>query len=96
MVTDIIGYTFQADNHCPDCLVDRLIRYGILAPAAVDMRVEDTLDQAWETFGVFATADGATREDESSFDSGTFPKVILAVQAEGDERCGDCGRKLRP
>jgi hypothetical protein len=37
---------------------------------------------------------GIDREDERTFDSDTFPKVVFADQIEGGEYCGGCGTEL--
>lgn len=37
---------------------------------------------------------GIDRTDETSYDSGDFPKVIVADQVEASERCGLCGTAL--
>lgn len=65
----ILGYTYQAENFTPDGLVAELVAKGTRAPGALGMSAEHVLDQ-------WATEDGIDREDEWSFDSGDFPKVI--------------------
>jgi hypothetical protein len=89
--TDIVGYTFCADNLCAACTVAAVAadpRYDgwALAPG-VRMSAEDNLIQIAAAFGV-------NRDDESSFDSGDFPKVIFASMAEDSETCGNCGTEL--
>ena len=76
--TQIVGYTYQADTYTPEGIVEALIANRELSPAARDMRVEDALDQA-------AEASAIDRQDESSFDSGDFPKVVFAYQMALDE-----------
>ncbi len=61
---DIVGYTFQADNYCPGCIIDQL-----------------------------PTGPGQPY-DETTFDSGDFPKVIFSSQLEDTEHCGACGWEL--
>lgn len=75
---DIAGYTYRADNHRPDELVEALIAEGRLAPAARGMDADDTLDQ-------LAGIEGIDRDDEQSFDSDEFPKVILRFQLTEDD-----------
>lgn len=84
---DIVGYTFDADNYHGRCLVEMLVHEGHLSPAAVDMDPEAVFDQD-------AAASAIDRQDESSFDSGDFPKVIFSSQVEDDEHCGRCGGLL--
>lgn len=79
--TDIVGYTYKAENYMPRQLIEVLINEGRAAPAARDMPVEDVLDQI-----VGAEALDLDRMDERSFDSGDFPKVIFESQiTESDD-----------
>lgn len=91
----IVGYTYRADQFCPDCIVSQLPA-DVLAPAARDMATDDVLEQV-------AAYVGIDRMDERSFDSDDFPKVIFrdSVATEDDEEagvyvdtCGQCGRCL--
>lgn len=82
-----IGYTYSADNYCPDCIVEM---FGATYDA---INAEGVLD-------LVARARGIDRYDERSYDSGDFPKVIFHAHDvcnayEGYEpgQCGDrCGR----
>lgn len=76
--TEIVAYTYAAENWTPAGLIEVGIREGWLTPAARDMAPEDVLDQAQHSFGI-------DRVDEYSFDSDEFPKVIFASQIEDDE-----------
>lgn len=76
--TDVVAYTYNAENWTPMGLVEVGIREKWLAPAARDMVTEDVLDQAQHDFGI-------DRQDERSYDSGTFPKVIFESGVEPDE-----------
>lgn len=73
-VGDVVGYQYCAQEYSPeqwrDTYLERWIQGGVLAPAARDMRVEDILNQAAAYLGV-------DRDDEYSFNSDDFPKVIL-------------------
>jgi hypothetical protein len=71
--TGIVGYTYRADNLTPENLIEQMVRAGELSPAARDMNVEEALDQ-------HAGANAIDREDEYSFDSDDFPKVIFESQ----------------
>jgi hypothetical protein len=84
---DIVGYTYAAENYCGGCVVEAAIARGELSPGARGMTVEAALDQ-------WAVADGIDREDESSFDSDVFPKVVFEDQRLQDELCGSCGGEL--
>lgn len=76
--TDIVAYTYNAENWTPLGLVEVGIREGWLAPVARDMVTEEVLDQAQHQFGI-------DRYDEGTFDSDTFPKVIFEVEVNPDE-----------
>lgn len=84
---EIIGYTFDADQFHPNCLISGMVLARELSPAALDMSNEAVLDQ-------HAGALGIDREDEHSFDSSEFPKVIFADQVTEDDICGHCGNEL--
>lgn len=102
---DIAGYTYNAENYCPRCIISVLPTQegGVfdgwaLAEGATETSVEETLDEIAHAFGF-------NREDESNFDSGDFPKIVFfdMVTNEEDEnpdeginadRCGACGELL--
>lgn len=85
--TDIIGYTFKAANYCGDCIVEALHGVFDLSPAARDMNAEDVLHQVAATVEI-------DRDDEHTFDSDEFPKVVFASSVECCEHCDDCGACL--
>jgi len=72
---EIVGYTFKADNYRGDDLIEELIKAKLASPAARDMAVEDVLDQ-------IAGANAIDREDEYTFDTDDFPKVIFGSQVD--------------
>ncbi|QUE25391.1 hypothetical protein SEA_FIZZLES_97 [Microbacterium phage Fizzles] len=76
--TDIVGYTYKAENYTPAGIVEVGIREGWLAPAARDMVTEEALDQAQHDFGI-------DRYDEGTYDSDVFPKVIFDDSVTEDE-----------
>ncbi len=78
----IVGYTYCADLYCPDCIIS--VMPGGTGPAD---DTEALLDFIAPFFDV-------NREDEATFDSGTFPKVVLRDMLEGDEHCGNCHCEL--
>lgn len=84
---DIVGYTYQADNYCKVCTIQRMISQRKAAPAALELPAEEALDQ-------IASANAIDRYDETTFDSGDFPKVIFRDSATDDETCGLCGKPL--
>ncbi len=91
-VTDVQGYTYNADNYCPNHVVQAMGYIATTAPW-----VEDQLNRLADVLDV-------DREDERSFDSGDFPKVILNIDAISEDedpedgpfadRCGTCGEVL--
>lgn len=85
--TDIVGYTYNAENLCPACVIETLIAQGEASPAARDMPTEDALEQ-------IASANGIDRMDERSYDSGDFPKVIFSSQVEEGETCSNCHNEI--
>jgi len=98
---DIVAYTYRADHYCGDCIVRELGVEPGEVPGSVT--AEQVLDVA-------AHAQGIDREDEWTFDSGDFPKVVLAgqlrsgqdyplIEKDGGEtadRCGRCHTILAP
>ena len=81
--TDIVAYTYQAETLCPPCTMAAMSD----APAIPGADAEIVLDFVAQILGV-------DRDDESSFDSGDFPKVIFGSQIEDIESCGQCGEEL--
>jgi hypothetical protein len=86
----IIGYTFNADVYCADCMRD-------MAVMAVDSRLPLWAHHG-STEGVldnWAATAGVDRGDEASFDSSQFPKVIFSSMHDCDgDRCGRCHQYL--
>jgi hypothetical protein len=93
---DIVGYTYNAENYCPDHIVEQIDGQ---APVP-EREAEAKLDYLAGMFGI-------DRYDERSFDSGNFPKVIFRDQAHDGcnlandygpgqcgDRCGACGEPL--
>lgn len=76
--TDIVAYTYQAENYTPAGIIEVMIADGLAAPAARDMDADTVLAQ-------IAAANGIDRLDEESYDSGDFPKVVFAYQMALDE-----------
>lgn len=73
---DIIGYIYQADIHCPDCIAQT---FG-----------GSILDDSEWVLDREASSRGIDRYDEGSFDSDDFPKVVLACMTDQSEYCGTC------
>lgn len=69
----IAGYTYNAENFCSGCIIEAFS--GIQENIGWEWSVEGVLD-------VIAAVMKIDRQDESTFDSSTFPKVILDGQRQ--------------
>jgi hypothetical protein len=90
---DIVGYTFKANQYHPHCILDQLPT----GPGEAFDGWDDVTGKmtAEENLHELAAAFQIDRENEHSFDSDDFPKVIFASQVEdSSEVCGGCGRPL--
>lgn len=96
--TDIVGYTFRADQFCPRCIVNQVNGHhpnAVNRTAKECASAEDSLDIIAERLG-----GNFDRYDERSFDSDDFPKVIFrdmldsSYNDDGPERCGQCHEVL--
>lgn len=81
IMSQIIGYTFKAENYTPEGVIAALYadeRYdGWQTIPGYHMPVEDNLNE-------IAYHEGIDRNDEHSFDSEDFPKVILSTKDTQD------------
>lgn len=87
----VTGYTFRADIYCPSCIgreISEFVREsgGSLPEGLNRWQVEAALDAIAEVLKV-------DRDDEVTFDSDDFPKVILSIEDDG-LACGTCGEGL--
>lgn len=101
MPFDIVGYTFNADVYCSECILEAVQNAvnnrGFWWPSGpTDSATTTELVLDW-----MASEEGINREDEATFDSGDFPKVVFRdsatdyVDSEGNpEQCGKCGNAL--
>lgn len=91
--TTIVGYQFNAALYCKGCAhdalalasIDLLLREGKLVNPALSF--EDFLN-------IIAADMGVDRQDESSFDSSTFPKVVFADSVGSVDQCCVCEEVL--
>lgn len=79
-MTTVAGYMYRADVYHPGCLVEMMVRTSELSPGAWGMTPEEALDQ-------HAGALAVDRYDESTYDSGEFPKVVFGGLGA---TCGEC------
>jgi hypothetical protein len=91
----VVGYAYRADVYDPEHAIQTLARdlangdnAGAMSAYPDDYR--DTPEDWRELADVAGIADP---EDERSFDSDRFPKVIFADQVE-DDVCAVCGEAL--
>lgn len=82
----IVGYTYNAEILCLDC-AHRLARRSNPDPAPVESLSVEVEMNDW------ARNVGIDRDDEASYDSNDFPKVVFADSVE-DDACGECGEAL--
>lgn len=85
-MTDPIGYTYKTEAYCVGCMR----RYAMNRVVNNTVNVEDYYT-AEHLLELWAIIDGIHRKDETTFDSGEFPKVILD---RVDLSCGTCGTNL--
>ncbi len=80
----IVAYTYKADLYCPDCLFEAMFGVDRLD----DSNTEAVLDSKADALNI-------DRDDESTFDSGSFPKVVFKDQVDKKDKCGSCGVDLK-
>lgn len=91
---DIVAYQYRAALYCSRHILTAL-PFGpggdfdgwALAVGADPMTTEENLSEIAEAFGI-------DRQNESSFDSGYFPKVVFRDQITDDDYCATCGCAL--
>lgn len=81
----IIGYQYRADVYCPSCIIDALPTgegeaFDGWRDVSGTMSTEENLSEIAQAFGI-------DRQDEHTYDSDDFPKVIFA----DDDLIADCG-----
>lgn len=87
----ICGYRYKADQYCKECITLVLVAsdefQGWELADGIQTRTEDNLDEIAAAFGI-------NREDEHTFDSDVFPKVIPGSMSDHPEFCGKCRRRF--
>lgn len=88
-----VGYVYQADLYCPDDMREIAKRGCVQAGVAT---MWGDCGDAEDILSEWALATGLDREDETTFDSGDFPKVFVGTPHDGctaSEGCapGQCG-----
>lgn len=88
--TTIVAYTYNAETLCPRCVCGAL---NIGEPINRDGYAYRGVVEAG--LNELAARTGIDRQDERTFDSGDFPKVVFADQIEDEhEFCDSCGEAL--
>lgn len=96
--TDIVAYTFNADEYDPDCVVHELLNLYRRRPGSPRLPHPGEGDTETQ-LDVIATWLGINRQDERSYDSGDFPKVVfgsddLYEQPDEDAEHGPDGETI--
>lgn len=88
MPYQVVGYIYDAEVFCPDCVVRTLVlRHPV--------RMSTVLMPADEALALVARHVGVDPMDETTYDSSEFPKVVFADQVESsDEVCCFCSEPL--
>jgi len=102
----IVAYGHEADIKCCDCVAewanDELLEEGFIQPDIESIVRNVGLEYDAGVYGYrseillrqLAVAWQIELEDEYSYDSMDFPKVIFADQVEDTEYCGVCGEEI--
>ena len=80
----IAGYIYKADIYCPTCAMET---YAKAHNTLIVDPPESFFDQQ-------ANLAGVDREEETSFDSDEFPKMVFTWDASNQDTCGKCGKSL--
>lgn len=78
---EIAGYCYRADLYCPPCVIEEMIAARDASPAAADKPTEGALDRCADAMAI-------DRDDETSYDSGEFPKVAFRGDLADSDHCG--------
>ncbi len=92
----IVGYTYQSDNYCPVCVICALGLGEVTETVEhVDGSVEVITSE--QVLDLLAQLRRINRDDETSFDTSEFPKVITRLMVDADPcttTCGSCDEQL--
>lgn len=86
--TDIVGYTYRENLYCPGCITHQM-RLSAHSHPLVGMGLgqrdpERWLDEAARRLQI-------DQSDETTFDSGEFPKVVFRSMLNQSDECLECG-----
>ena len=85
----IVGYCYQADLWCTQCIVPALVARYLSASVGVE-----SIDDTERALAYIAERLGLDICDESSYDSYAFPKVVFADQLTDYQVCANCADPL--
>lgn len=83
----IAAYTYRAESLCPSCTAKTLRAEG-------ENWIKDD-DNPHAQIGLTGAFAGIDTRDQSSYDSGVFPKAVPASGLEAGEKCARCSIQLR-
>jgi len=86
---DVVGYTYKADEYCEDCIVEE-VKQDFLRKYPTWGWPSESPSLDLDQLAKFVAID---RDDEHSYDTDDFPKVILSYSESGDtpDTCCKCG-----
>ncbi|MEV6504280.1 hypothetical protein [Streptomyces prunicolor] len=84
--TDIVAYYYGEKTVCPECTKGLAAPYYLI-DSPESFSTEQVLDTAAKTAGI-------NRNDENSYTSYEFPKVLYADDLVDGEKCFVCGGAL--
>lgn len=94
----VIGYAFQGDNYCPNCILVALYQaYNDEPQSQHEMnKVTDVVNDTTEVnLDHMAIAIDIDRYNEATFNSFDFPKVLFSTNDNPEETCIECGEELQ-
>lgn len=93
--TDVVAFTYRADTYHPECVL-----HLVKADYPLDYPLASTIapgDDAESILSTVARSMKLDTQNEYTFDSDVFPKVVFASQVESAaETCGFCGVPIIP
>lgn len=90
----IVGYTYRAENYCPDHIVAQLTANPGNSGHATARIGGGEIENVDAHLDLLARVAGINRKDEDTFDSGDFPKIIYVDQLDEAEACGVGGHPI--
>lgn len=84
----IVGYQFNCEHFCPGCMLNAISGNST---AAIEFEFNIDAIDGWLRNN--AIEKGIDYDNEYSYDSSEYPKVIFADNA-GDDICANCEEKL--